>query len=222
MKQLQSAEELKSWDSYRTYMKESLKLVDGEAPAYISKLKLEFQIDGKPWKGHAFLAGKKAKLSIQKFKKDGVIFREGTCVRSGKDLELSGFALPMLIKECQKTFLKLKLGYKISGSDAEADQEAGGTGDEAAWKKLKAALGSKIKPAIEGGSQNKDRIVELVRQATGDEKAGDYAAATAAFEEIRGLLEQGGSELSPERRSEMVKDLTQMEKDIDRLMSALK
>ena len=126
MKLLESVEELKSWDTYRTYMKESLKLLDGEAPAYISKDKLEFDVEGKPWKGHAFLAGKKAIMSIKKFKKDGVIFREGFVTRKSKELQVSGFKIPKLIKESEKTFLKLKLGYKIVSTGAEGGGEAGG------------------------------------------------------------------------------------------------
>ena len=87
-------------------------------------------------------------MSVKKFKKDGVIFRVGLCTRQSKELHVSGFKIPKLIKESEKTFLKLKLGYKIIALDGEGAEGAAGAGagDEAAWKKLKAELSRKIKP----------------------------------------------------------------------------
>ncbi len=165
MKQIESLEELKSWEAYQQFVKTSLKLLGDEEPAFISKDKLDFEISGSPWSGHVFLAGKKAVVSVQKFKKEGVIFREGLCTRSNKELHLSGFTPAKLVKEAKKTLLKLKLGYEIHGGEDALTEpagagEAGGT-DEAAFK------------------------------------------------------------LTPERRKEILQDLSRMESDIDRLMAAL-
>ncbi len=154
MKILQSRNELENWEEYRQYMKESLKLMDDSgAPAFISKDKIEFTIDGKPWKGHAFLAGKKADMSVKKLKKEGIIFREGVCFRKAKDLTVTDF-LPKLVKESQKTFLKLKLGYSLEAIDAADDAD--------------------------------------------------------------------DQSLSPERREELLTDLGKLEKDIDKILGALK
>lgn len=225
MKQLESAKELEDWSTYRQYMKESLKLVDGEVPAFISKQKLDFSVDGKPWKGHAFLAGKKARQSVQKLKKDGMMFHEGLCTRESKELSLRDFKLPKLIKETEKTFLKLKLGYTVAGGGAADDADAEGAAAtdaaqaQAAWKKIKAELGKDVRGAIEADSPDKARITQLATQAGAREKQGDFAGATALFEELRPLLQ---AKLSPERRKEMLHGLGNLEKDLDRLLNALK
>ena len=70
MKLLESKKELEEWETYRTYMKESLKLVDGQVPCFISKDKLEFKIDGKPWKG-ARLPGRQAGRDVDQEVQEG-------------------------------------------------------------------------------------------------------------------------------------------------------
>ena len=126
MKMLDSLDRLKSWTEYRDYMKESLKLVDGEAPCFVSKDKFEFDLEGKPWKGHVFLAGKKAVLSVKKLKKEGVLFRETTCTRKAKELELGPLQPAKLLKETEKTLIKLRLGYKVKAAPGTGEEGAAG------------------------------------------------------------------------------------------------
>ncbi len=123
MKKFESVEELQVWEDYREFTKVTFKLLDGEAPFFVSKDKLEFDIDGKVWKGHALLAGKKAEIAVKSLKKSGVIFREGVCTRSGKELEVSDLKPAKLRKEAEKTLKKMRLGYSIAGADAEDDTE---------------------------------------------------------------------------------------------------
>ena len=163
-------------------------------------------------------------MSIKKFKKDGLIFREGLCSRKGKELEVSGFKLPKLTKESEKTFLKLKLGYKLNvvplGAEGSDSDSAGG--DEAAFKKIKASVGKEIKKELAGGNADKNRITQMVKDATKKEQQADYAGATAVFEEIQSIIKGGGGgPLTPERREKMVQDLSEMEKNIDKIMKAL-
>src|SRR5688572_30604913 len=96
-------EALTDWEEYRKYMKASLKLVQGDGPMYISKDKVEFQINEKPWMGYAILVGERAAQSVNQLKKDGIYFREGRCGGSEKELEISGFAQPKLVKDAAKT-----------------------------------------------------------------------------------------------------------------------
>jgi hypothetical protein len=155
VKWIESVEELEAWEEYRQFLKDQLKLVDGEAPIFVSKLKRSFEIEGKPWKGHAVLAGPKAIQSVKNLKKEGVLFLEGTVRRKGKDLDVEGI-LPKLLKESQKTFLKLRLGYKIVGVD-----EADDAGDDGA---AEPAAGVPAKP--EGGAPG-----ELAKRAETIQKA---------------------------------------------------
>jgi hypothetical protein len=112
MKKFESADELKVWEEYREFSKASLKLVDGDTPCFVSKDKLDFTVAGKPWSGHAFLAGKHGVITVKLLKKEGVLFKEGQCRLEGKDLlvrDLPG----KLAKEATKTVMKLHLGYKV-------------------------------------------------------------------------------------------------------------
>ncbi len=122
VKLIDSKETLQSWSEYREYLKLQLKLASGEGAFFDSKVKLEFSMDGKPWKGHAVLAAPKAELAVRQLKKEGVVFREGTCTLQGKDFVVEGIA-SKLLKEAAKTFLKLRLGYKVSGQDGEGGEE---------------------------------------------------------------------------------------------------
>ncbi len=139
MKLIESLEDLKSWDVYQEFIKATLKQLGDEEPAFISKDKLDFEIKGSTWSGHVFLAGKKALASVQRFKKEGVAFREGLCTMKNKELHLSGFQAQKLVKEAGKTLLKLQLGYRLfDGEEALAGAaDAGGAGEtEAAIFKL--------------------------------------------------------------------------------------
>ena len=115
----------------------------------MTRKKFEFDIDGKPFKSHAVLVGKKGRITAQILKKEGVLFREGTCKRDGKSLLVSAIP-PELIKGAKKTFLKLRLGRKIVPYG-----ELPPDGDEAAEE----ALDDK------SGSRRLDREIKRVAEA---------------------------------------------------------
>ena len=179
---LESLKALTAWEEYHPFMKERLKqLPDGETPFYLSKEKLAFDQDGKPWKGYAVLIGPKAEIAVRKIKKDGVLFREGTCTVKGKVITVRGIAA-QLLKHAQKTFKQLKLGYKVGGLGDEAEEA---TPDTSALQKRLAKLIDDIKkasvltePATEG----------FIKEATDLAKLAAGALATdpdQAFEWIR-------------------------------------
>ena len=120
---LESLAELTSWETYRLFMKERLKqLPSEEGPFYLTKKKLDFDFDGKPWKGHAILVGKKGELAAKKIKKQGTQFFIGTCLPNGKEFEVEGID-PAFLKRAHLTLKKLRLGYSIAGiSDDEAEE----------------------------------------------------------------------------------------------------
>ena len=120
---LESLDDLKSWNDYRDFMKVRLKQVPADSPFFISKEKIDFDVDGKPWRGFAVLAGPKGLLAVKKIKKQGVLWREGTCQLNGKEFTVDGLA-PNHLKYAHLTLKKLKLGYKIAGStEDDADDE---------------------------------------------------------------------------------------------------
>ena len=128
MKIVQTTEELRDWQGYREFLKKTLLLLDGQEPCFISKVKQEFDVEGKPWKGHALLAGKKGILSVKKLKAQGVLFRETTLTRQGKSLTLGPIEPPKLAKEAERLFIKLKLGYKLATGAGTAEPEGGDDG----------------------------------------------------------------------------------------------
>jgi hypothetical protein len=126
VKLIESKEALQAWDDYRELLKVQLKLLADTDVIFVSKEKIPFEIAGKPWNAHAVLAGVKGQMSVQKLRKAGVIFREGTCSKAGKELELAGLEAK-LVKGAARTLAKLRLGYTIAGVDEEgADESADG------------------------------------------------------------------------------------------------
>ena len=122
MKLLESKEELLAWEKYSNFLKLQLKRITKPGPFFVSKEKIEFEIKGRPWKGHAVLAGPKASQCVRKLKKDGLIFREGTCSRKGRDLTFGGPQLKdRYVKESEKTMRKLRLGYTLEHKKEEEE-----------------------------------------------------------------------------------------------------
>jgi hypothetical protein len=127
MKLIECLEDLQAWDGYQEFMRGQLKLLGGAGePCFVSKDKISFDMGGKPWSGHAFLVGPKAVLCSRHLKKEGVILREGTCSRDGKELRVQGLD-PKLQKGAAKTLKKLLLGFKIAGVNEEGEE--GDAGD---------------------------------------------------------------------------------------------
>lgn len=127
MKLIECLEDLQSWEDYKEFLKHQLKLLEGPGqPFFVSKERVSFDMEGKPWNGYAVLAGPKATPCVRKLQQEGVIFREGTCTRQGKELQVDELDRK-LVKEASKTLQKLVLGYKIAG-----DEEDAGGGPETA------------------------------------------------------------------------------------------
>ena len=104
---------LADWNAYRDFVRAHIKRLPAEGgPFFVSRKKVEFSIQGKPFKGHAVLLGKKGRVTVQNLKKEGVLFKEGTCLREGKKMLVGGIP-STLIKGAAKTFLKLRVGRKI-------------------------------------------------------------------------------------------------------------
>ncbi len=121
---IDSFDTLKTWDTYKTFLKDRLKqLPAGETEFYVSKKKIDFDQGGKSWKGYAVLAGKKGKEAVKALKKEGQQFHEGTCTLTGKEFAVEGIA-PDFLKHATRTLKMLKLGYKISGQVEEEDNGA--------------------------------------------------------------------------------------------------
>jgi hypothetical protein len=162
-----SIDELKSLDDYREFMKESLKLVGADEPAYVSKEKFEFDVNGRPWMGHLFLAGKKVAVAIPKLRSGGVMLREGTCSRQRKELHVGGFKAAKLYKEIEKTFLKLKLGYRIVAEDpdAAADESASAAAPAAAAATDAAKLAPERRQEIVKDLEKMERDIERLLAA---------------------------------------------------------
>ncbi len=130
MKLIQCLEDLQSWEDYKEFLKHQLKLLEGTGePFFVSKERISFDIEGKPWDGYAILAGPKGAPCARKLQQEGVIFREGTCTRQGKELRVDELDRK-LVKEASKTLKKLLLGFKIAGD--EEDAEAAPATDDAA------------------------------------------------------------------------------------------
>lgn len=183
MNLLKTADELRTWDEYREFLKKQLKLVEDEGPCFVSKEKQTFEIEGKPWKGHAVLVGPKAELVMKQLRKEGVLFRVGTFTRRDKVLEVGGL-MPKLVKESAKTMLKLRLGWKVR------EGAEGGFADEleASWNEIKSRLAPHIKGALAGGFEAVDELKKRLQEAAGHEKAGDYEAGVDAMKEVGRLI----------------------------------
>ncbi len=124
MKLIESKEALQSWEDYQEFLKLQLKLLEGPgAPFLVSKEKVRFESEGKAWNGHAVLAGPKGPNCARKLQKEGVLFREGTCGKEGKQLQVDGLD-SKLVREAAKTITKLLLGYKIAGLEEDEEEPA--------------------------------------------------------------------------------------------------
>jgi hypothetical protein len=121
VKLIESLKDLQSWEDYKEFLKVQLKLLEGPGePFFVSKERIAFDLGGKPWNGFAFLTGPKGTHCKRKLVKEGVLFREGSCTRQGKELLVDGLE-PRLVKEAAKTLKKLVLGFKIAGIEEETE-----------------------------------------------------------------------------------------------------
>ena len=190
---LQSLEELTTWEEYREFMKVRLKqLPDGECRFFLSKKKLDFDESGKPWKGRAVLIGPKGEIAAKKLKKDGVLFLEGTCRAAGKELSVEGIEGTYL-KGAALTLKRMKLGYRIAGVDGAEDGDGAAAGaatadgpeakEAAELEKARQALLAEVaelkklkEPANKGLIQSSEQGLAKMREEI-EKKAFDRARA---------------------------------------------
>ncbi len=123
---------LENWAEYRVYCRQRFRKLPKDdktlEPIYISRKKREFDINGKTWKGHAVLAGKKAKNVAKNLKKEGMLFLEGECYADGKEIVASG--LPgNALKVAAKTLKMLKLGFTLRSVDGSIEEDDATTDD---------------------------------------------------------------------------------------------
>ena len=189
MKVLETADELKNWEDYRILIRERVKQLSGEPEAaYISKARVEFDINGKVWRGHAVLFGKKSRQMAMKMRKEGILFLEGTVTADGKRLTLQGFS-GKLLEGAEKTFTRLKLGLQmITAAGGDGAEE----GEEEVQLKLKKAA-QRIEKAVAFWDKTEQVVTRQLRQlqraiqATGDPR---NKSVIRGLEEIRTKLEK--------------------------------
>jgi hypothetical protein len=174
------------WKEYRTFMKVNLKRIPKEGgPAFISREKVTFTVEGKPFESHAVLVGQKGRVLVQILRRAGTQFMEGTARLDGALLKVGGIKMALL-KGAAKTMLKLKAGCKIVPEGALPPDEDGDAGDtpddpigkESIEKEIKAVaeLLVKLRDALD---TQKKSIAGLKQDADDKRKAADAAAKRA-------------------------------------------
>ena len=131
MVMLDSLEQLQDFGEYRVFMRERLKRLSEERePIFISKSRLDFQINGNAWKSHGLLFGKKSRMLAQTMRREGAMFVEGVCYSDGKTLVIEGLS-EKFVMGAHRTLKRLKLGFEVAGGTGEAADEDDGDGGAA-------------------------------------------------------------------------------------------
>ncbi|MEM9146091.1 MAG: hypothetical protein AAGC57_07805 [Pseudomonadota bacterium] len=181
---MESLDDLKRWDDYRDWMRKQVKRVSAEPEVfYISRVKLDFQINGKAWKGNAVLLGRKSRMLAQKMRQEGCLFLEGTASAQGKILTLNGF-LEKHVIGTERLFRKLKLGYAI-----EAGLAADGAADplEQQWKARKARTFATVEALLKSERPDLAELKATVRQMAAAEREQDWARALSLLNSLLGF-----------------------------------
>jgi len=206
---MQTLDELKNWDEYRVFLRKYLKLLSvEEAPFYVSKARIDFDINGKAWKGYAILLGRKSRKLAQKMRQEGELFLEGTCTSDGKRLRLQGLS-EKHVKGAERTLRRMKLGFGIEGAGDESEGSEGAaapaspsdaprsSGDDAAreraWPRRKARAIGRIRAALAEGGPNVRALREAARAMQRLERDGDYDGATRALRRVLALIDRSAS-----------------------------
>ena len=171
------------WKEYRAFMKAQIKRLPKEGgPAFISREKVPFTIEGKSFESHALLVGQKGRILVQILRRAGTLFMEGTARLDGTSLRVGGIKMKLL-KGAAKTMLRLRAGCKIvpEGSlppdedeDAE-DATLDPIGKASIEKEIKAIAESLVKLRDALDTQKKS-IAGLKQDAEDKRKAADAAA----------------------------------------------
>ena len=179
---IQSLDEVKNFASYRDHMRMRLRQMGKESEEiYVSRARIEFDIKGTKWRGHAVIAGKKSTQIAKKIRKDGEQMLEGTATCDGKVIKVTGLS-SKLVQAAQRTLTKLKLGYTVEAA-ADGKDDAEQKKLEATWKKLKQKLSTPLKSAL-AESENADELKKKARKALQAERKSDFKAAIKEFSEI--------------------------------------
>ena len=121
---LDSLDQMLKFDDYRVFMRERLKRLSPERePIFISKARLDFNLNGNTWKSYALIFGKKSRTMAMKMRKEGATFIEGVCYSDGKSLVIEGMS-DKFVEGAQRTLKRLKLGFEaVSGKATDAEEE---------------------------------------------------------------------------------------------------
>jgi len=200
---LQSLEDLKNWDTFRTLTKEHLKLL---APTgdrlWVSRVDVDFEIRGKTWAGRAFLVGDKGELAMKRLKKEGLLFLEGSCRLDGKVLHVEGIT-GSVAKKAQLTMRKLVIGFEIvPEKDAQEDADRPTDAHGGAPRSSPAAEETRRPGRAAGTSRELQRelrrLAPLVREALAAATPERRAELQRLLQALRMLAERGDEERARE------------------------
>ncbi len=186
---MKSLEDLKRWDDYRDWMRKYLKRMSGEPEAfYVSKVRLDFDMDGKAWKGHAVLLGQKSRILSQKMRQEGCLFLEGTAVADGKAKRviINGFA-PKHAMGAERLFRKLKLGFEILPGAGGVDGAGPVDPLEQRWKARKAQTAQQVQALLKSDRPDLAELKALAKTMAAAEREGDWKRALAALDSLLGF-----------------------------------
>lgn len=226
MSNIESLSELAIWEEYRSFMKERLKqLPSGDSPFLLSKTKVDFNISGQTWKGHAVLVGLKGAATAKKLKSDGVSFREAKCQPQGTELIIKDLD-EAAIKLAAATLRKLNVGFSISGVGSPGDESATPLAATAQLDKRLANLLADINRASALTTKETEPLLEQARRRAQEAKAlfgTDQIRATTLLQEgeefarqaLVGVLEGGEPTEAIKietRREELLNEISEAEK----------
>lgn len=199
---MKSLDDLRRWEDYRVWMRKHLKRMSGEPEAfYVSKTRLDFDLDGKAWKGHAVLIGRKSRILSQKMRQEGCLFLEGTAVANGKTLKIDGFQ-PKYAVGAVRLFRKLKLGYEVLPGAEGASGAEPADALERRWTARKAETAARVEALLKSDRPDREELTQLARAMAAAERAADWARALAALEALLGKL-NGAPPVTPEENARL-------------------
>ncbi|MFT4843103.1 MAG: hypothetical protein ACI8UD_000038 [Planctomycetota bacterium] len=182
---------IENWQEYRKWVRVRFKRLPKDAvaaePFYISRKKMAFDLGGRQWRGHAVVAGKKARSLAKELKRTGLLLLQGACYAEGKVIHVSGLAGAAL-KAASKTLKLLKLGYTLASSATAAATDTDPRA--AAYAKRRAALESKLRAVTSQRLGDTGRITstEAYMQEAAD--GGDWTKATASLGNLERLVSE--------------------------------
>lgn len=181
---------LRQWGEYRMYLRRRLrklpKTPDQTEPVFVGRKKIEFDLEGKPWRGNVVLAGAKARKMVKAMKREGVRFLEGECYVQGKTLMVSGLAGTAL-KAGIKTLKMARLGFKMRMAGAEA----GATAEESlrsTFDARYAAIQRRLQAALSDQRGDVSAMRATDSYATDQASAENWPSAMSSLDRLERLL----------------------------------